>query len=56
VKVGDLVTHRMRITKKVGLVTEVGLPSGYDDVKVLWVSHQEPIAQNSTYLKVLTAS
>ena len=55
-KVGDLVTHSMRNTKQVGLVTEVGKYAGNGDVKVLWAKQTEVYVQKSTYLKVLTTA
>ena len=55
-QVGDLVTHSMRNTKQVGLVTEVGKYAGNGDVKVLWAKQKEAYVQRSTYLKVLTSS
>ena len=55
-QVGDLVTHSMRNTKQVGLVTEVGKYAGNGDVKVLWAKQTEVYVQKSTYLKVLTTA
>jgi len=52
-KVGDLVTHSMRNTKQIGLVTEVGKYAGNADVKVLWNGTTEAITQKSMYLKVI---
>jgi hypothetical protein len=54
VKVGDLVT--IGNTKQVGLVTEVGKYAGNGDVKVLWAKQTEVYVQQSSFLRVLTAS
>jgi hypothetical protein len=55
-QVGDLVTHSMRNTKQIGLVTEVGKYAGNGDVKVLWAKQKEAYVQQSLYLKVLTTA
>ena len=55
-QVGDLVTHSMRNTKQIGLVTEVGKYAGNGDVKVLWAKQKESYVQNSTYLKLVDDS
>ena len=55
-QVGDLVTHSMRNTKQIGLVTEVGKYAGNGDVKVLWAKQKESYVQNSTYLKLVDYS
>lgn len=52
-QVGDLVTHSVRNTKQIGLVTEVGKYAGNGDVKVLWAKQKEPYVQNSAYLKLV---
>jgi hypothetical protein len=57
VKVGDLVTHPgVPDTKQVGLVIEVGKYRGNGDVKVLWAKRNRPNVQQSSFLRVLTAS
>ena len=55
-KVGDLVTHRARNTKQVGLVVEMCEYRGNGDVKVLWAKQKEAYVQQSVYLKVLTTA